>query len=94
MLYRSRQGPGLVNLSVLAMKLGRFTKANVPAQFGDLLEARNHLIVNEEYLFQSSLEGFSPMDRERTLSLPVVLYPNKWRFASTIEIELALCLNT
>ena len=29
--------------------------------------------------FQSSLEGLSPMDCERTLSLPVVLCP--WRFA-------------
>ena len=30
--YRSLQGPGLVNLPVLATKLGRFTKANVPAE--------------------------------------------------------------
>ena len=30
--YRCLQGPGLVNLSALATKLGRFTKANVPAK--------------------------------------------------------------
>ena len=29
---RCLQGPGLVNLSVLVTKLGRFTKANVPAK--------------------------------------------------------------
>ena len=30
--YRCLQGPGLVNLPALATKLGRFTKANVPAK--------------------------------------------------------------
>ena len=45
--------------------------------------------------FQSSLEGLSPMDCERTLSLPVVLCP--WRFAhkqNVITMLFVFCLKT